>query len=89
MEKEYIVTLKKDVDPVAFRQDMVADNMLPYVPTRSATVANERPASIRNTHYMLTDAEAVELQNDVRVEAVELRPDLRDDIGIERFATQV
>ena len=29
MEKEYIVTLHKDVDPIAFRQDMIADNMLP------------------------------------------------------------
>ena len=34
MEKEYIVTLKKGVDPTAFRQDMVADNMLPYVPQK-------------------------------------------------------
>ena len=88
MEKEYIVTLKKGIDTVAFRQDMIADNMLPYVPSKAVTVANERPASIRNTHYMLTDEEAIELQSDVRVEAVELRPDLRDDVGIERFATQ-
>ena len=88
MEKEYIVTLHKGVDPIAFRQDMIADNMLPYVPTKAVTVANERPASVRNTHYMLTDQEAVELSNDRRVEAVELRPDLRDDIGIERNTTQ-
>ena len=64
MEKEYIVTLHKDVDPIAFRQDMIADNMLPYVPTKAVTVANERPGSQRNTHYMLTDQEAVELEND-------------------------
>ena len=89
MEKEYIVTLKKGIDPVAFRQDMVADNMLPYVPSKAVTVANERPASIRNTHYMLTDEEATQLQGDTRVEAVELRPDLRDDIGIERATVQV
>lgn len=88
MEKEYIVTLKQGVDPTAFRQDMIADNMLPYVPPKAVTVANERPASKRNTHYMLTDVEADVLQYDERVEAVELRPDLRDDIGIERFATQ-
>lgn len=88
MEKEYIVTLKKGIDPNTFRQDMVADNMLPYVPSKEVTVANERPASIRNTHYMLTDAEAVELENDERVEAVELRPDLRDDIFLDRHATQ-
>ena len=43
MEKEYIVTLHKGVDPIAFRQDMIADNMLPYVPTKAVTVANERP----------------------------------------------
>ena len=89
MEKEYIVTLHKGVDPIAFRQDMIADNMLPYVPTKAVTVANERPASVRNTHYMLTDQEAVELCNDRRVQAVEIRPDLRDDIGIARNTTQV
>ena len=88
MEKEYIVTLKKGIDPNTFRQDMVADNMLPYVPSKAVTVANERPASIRNTHYMLTDEEATQLQNDPRVDAVELRPDLRDDIIIGDRATQ-
>ena len=41
---------------------------------KAVTVANERSASVRNNRYMLTDAEAIELEKDERVEAVELDP---------------
>lgn len=87
-EKEYIVTLKKGVDYNAFNAEMIATTGAGDIPGRSVTVANARPASQRNTHYMLTDAEAAALNNDARVVACELRPDLRDDIDIIRFAEQ-
>jgi subtilisin family serine protease len=87
-EKEYIVTLKKGVDYTAFNAEMVATTGGGDIPGRSVTVANARPASQRNTHYMLTDEEAATLNNDSRVVAVELRPDLRDDIEIGRLAVQ-
>jgi len=88
MEKEYIVTLKKGIDPISFQKDMIEQSILPYVPNRTVKVANYRPASVRNTHYKLTDVEAKELGNDSRVEAVELDPNLRDDIFIDRRTTQ-
>ena len=87
-EREYIVTLKKGVDYAAFNAEMIATTGAGDIPGRSVTVANARPASQRNTHYMLTDAEAAALNNDSRVVACELRPDLRDDIEIVRFAHQ-
>lgn len=87
-EREYIVTLKKGVDYDAFNAEMIATTGAGDIPSRSVTVANARPASQRNTHYMLTDAEATALNNDSRVVACELRPDLRDDIHIGRLAVQ-
>jgi len=87
-EKEYIVTLKKGVDYNAFNAEMIATTGAGDIPGRSVTVANARPASQRNTHYMLTDAEAAAVNNDVRVVACELRPDLRDDIEIIRLSEQ-
>jgi subtilisin family serine protease len=87
-EREYIVTLKKGVDYTAFNAEMIATTGAGDIPGRSVTVANARPASQRNTHYMLTDAEATALNNDARVVACELRPDLRDDIELVRFAQQ-
>jgi subtilisin family serine protease len=87
-EKEYIVTLKKDVDYEAFNQEMIKSTGDGAIPNRSAPIANARPGSKRNTHYMLTDEEATALNSDPRVDAVELRPDLRDDIELVLGATQ-
>jgi len=87
-EREYIVTLKKGVDYNAFNAEMIAATGGGAIPNRSATVANARPGSQRNTHYMLTDEEATALNSDSRVVACELRPDLRDDIEIGLHAVQ-
>jgi len=87
-EREYIVTLKKGVDYAAFNAEMIATTGAGDIPGRSVTVADARPGSQRNTHYMLTDAEADALNNDTRVIACELRPDLRDDIEIVNYAAQ-
>lgn len=81
-EKEYIVTLHKNVDCAGFYQEMKQHTGNNHIPCRCVDVANERPASQRNTHYFLTDIEAESLRNDPRVLAVELRPDLREDISI-------
>lgn len=87
-EKEYIVTLNKNVDYEAFNQEMIATTGAGAIPKRSATVANPRPGSKRNTHYMLTVAEAETLRNDPRVMAVEIPPEQRDDIAISPHAVQ-
>ena len=81
-EKEYIVTLKKDVDYNQFKQDMTASTGSGDIPNRTVDVANPRPGSQRNTHYALTDAEALTLKNDSRVLAVAIPPDQDDDLEI-------
>ena len=81
-EKEYIVSLNKGVDYEAFNAEMIASTGAGAIPSRSASVANARPASQRNTHYMLTDEEANTLRNDSRVYGVTLRPDLDPSLEI-------
>lgn len=88
LEQEYVVSLKRGVNCAEFYQNMIAHAGTTFVPCRCVSVANERPASQRNTHYMLTVQEAAQLRNDSRVLAVELRPDLREDISIGQNAVQ-
>ena len=87
-EKEYIVSLNKGVDCAQFNQEMIASTGAGDIPNRTVDVANARPLSERNTHYALTDDEAVALRNDSRVLDVQLRPDQRDDIEIGYDAIQ-
>ena len=87
-EKEYIVSLNKGVDYAQFNQEMIASTGAGDIPNRTVDVANARPLSERNTHYALTDDEAVALRNDSRVLDVQLRPDQRDDIEIGYDAIQ-
>ena len=88
-EREYIVSLNKGVDYDRFNKEMIASTGAGDIPQRAVGVANARPGSQRNTHYNLTDNEAALLQNDPRVYAVELKPELRDDIYMEPMTTQV
>jgi len=88
-EKEYIVSLNKGVDYEAFNAEMIATTGAGAIPSRSATVANARPASQRNTHYMLTDEEADTLRQDGRVFGVTLRPDLDPSLIISNRALQI
>ena len=74
--KEYIVTLKNRDDLDAFYEDMETPGGDLYIPDRAVECANRREIS-RNTHYMLSDAEAEELKKDSRVSAVELTPEQR------------
>lgn len=87
-EKEYIVSLHRNVDYDAFNQEMIAETGAGAIPCRCVHVANARPGSQRNTHYMLTDAEAEALRSDPRVYGVEIPPDQRDDLVMTRNATQ-
>jgi subtilisin family serine protease len=86
--KEYIVTLKKDVNYDEFYDQMVEQNSIAHIPFREVEVANERPLSQRNTHYFLTEQEAEILKSDERVLAVDIPPDQRDDIAIGFNITQ-
>jgi subtilisin family serine protease len=87
-EKEYIISLKRGVDYTAFDDEMSAGYGRGLITDRIVDVANARPLSQRNTHYMLTEAEVVELLKDERVADIQIPPEDRDDIQIGTRATQ-
>ena len=82
--REYNVILKKGVDYDSFWNDMESDTDggKLYIPNRAVEYTNERPTSLRQCWYRLTDEEAETLRNDDRVLAVEIPPEHRDDIQI-------
>ncbi len=83
--KEYIVTLKNMEDSEQFYKDMETPGGDLYIPNRIVECKNRRPIS-RNTHYMLSYDEAVQVRNDPRVLTVELNPrDRGIDIGCDGF----
>ena len=87
--KTYVVTLNKGINYDDFYRDMeTVTSGHQYVPDRIVDVINENPMSERNTHYALTDEEAVLLSQDPRVMAVEIPPQDRDDLIIEHTVIQ-
>jgi subtilisin family serine protease len=73
--KEYIVSLKKDVDYDEF-WDQIENQRAndSFVPSRRVEIVNNRDLSIRSCHYALTDEEANLLRLDPRVAAVAIPP---------------
>lgn len=71
--KEYIVTLHRREDLEEFYDDMETPGGNLYIPDRAVDVSQRRSIS-RNTHYMLTDEEAIQIREDPRVLAVEQPP---------------
>ena len=87
--KQYNVALKAGVDYDGFWNDMETEtDGLLYIPNRRIEFTNERPASLRQCWYLLTDEEAETLRNDDRVYCAEIPPEFRDDIIIAPSATQ-
>ena len=88
--REYNVALKKDVDYDEFWNDIESDTDggKLYIPNRAVEFTNERPASLRQCWYLLTDEEAEILRQDDRVFCVEIPPEHRDDIVMGFRATQ-
>jgi subtilisin family serine protease len=87
--KQYNVALKEGIDYDGFWNDMESEtDGLLYIPNRRIEFTNERPASLRQCWYLLTDEEAETLRNDDRVYCVEIPPEFRDDIFIGHVATQ-
>ncbi len=87
--KQYNVALKAGINYDAFWEDMETEtDGLLYIPNRRIEFTNERPASLRQCWYLLTDEEAETLRNDERVYCVEIPPEFRDDIIIAHAATQ-
>ena len=75
---EYIVTCRSYEDLEDLYDDMETPGGSLYIPDREVELVHRRTIS-RNTHYMLTEEEAVEIRNDERVLACERPP---EDIGI-------
>ena len=67
---EYIVTCKSYEDLENLYDDMETPGGSFYIPDRSVDLVDRRTIS-RNTHYMLTEEEAVEIRKDNRVIACE------------------
>jgi subtilisin family serine protease len=89
MEREYIVTLKKDVDYNNFWNEIENTSSGDgFVPSRRVSIINNRDGSLRSCHYSLTNEEAELLRNDSRVYAVEIPPDQRADIIIGHRTSQ-
>ena len=88
--REYNVILKEDVDYDGFWNDIESDTDggKLYIPNRKVEFTNERPASLRQCWYLLTDEEAEQLKLDDRVLDVEIPPDHRDDLKIGLKAVQ-
>jgi subtilisin family serine protease len=82
MEKEYTVIANTREDLPVLEAEITASSGTGPIPNRSVDIANPRPGSKIQTHFMLTDEEAEELRKDPRVRAVEIPPDQRDDISI-------
>jgi len=90
MYKEYIVSLKRDVDYDAFWNQIENESEIDsFVPSRRVEIINNRDGSLRSCHYSLTDEEAATLRQDSRVYSVEIPPDQRDDIKIGLRGVQV
>ena len=89
----YNVALHEGVDYDAFWLEM--ESRRPprfqnsdFVPSRIVDIVNERPTSLRQCWYDLTEEEAKKLQDDPRVYCVEIPPEHRDDIEIGFSARQ-
>jgi len=80
--KQYNVALKEGIDYDGFWNDMESDTDggKLYIPNRAVEFTNERPASLRQCWYLLTDEEAELLRQDDRVFCVEIPPEHRTDI---------
>lgn len=86
----YNVALNDGVNYDTFWNEIETDGSgSTYVPDRSVDIVNERPTSLRQCWYDLTEVEAEKLRNDPRVYCVEIPPEHRDDIQIMQSASQV
>jgi subtilisin family serine protease len=88
--REYNVILKEGIDYDAFWNDIESDTDggKLYIPNRKVEFTNERPASLRQCWYLLTDGEAEQLKLDERVFDVEIPPEKRDDLKMVLRAIQ-
>jgi hypothetical protein len=79
-KKDYIVIVKEEFTIDKLEEDLERDTSNDntvnsnIIPDRAVEVANRRPGSERQTHYWLTDEEAIKLKNHPMVHDVEWNP---------------
>ena len=88
MEREYTVIVNNRDDLATIEAELTASTGDGPIPSRSVGIANPRPGSKVQTHFMLTDEEADALRADARIRAVEIPPEQRTDVQIGKRATQ-
>jgi subtilisin family serine protease len=88
MEREYTVIVTAREHLADIEAEITASSGAGPIPNRAVDIANARPGSKIQTHFMLTDEEAEALRADSRVRAVEIPPEQRDDISLELHAAQ-
>ena len=71
--KEYIITCRNYEDLKSLYDDLETPGGSHYIPNRSVELIHRRSIS-RNTHYRLTEDEAIQIRQDDRVIACELLP---------------
>jgi len=85
----YNVALNEGIDYDAVWLEIETDGSgSVYVPQREVAIVNERPTSLRQCWYELTDNEADKLRADPRVYCVEIPPEFRTDIEIALTSSQ-
>lgn len=87
-EKEYVVSVNRGVDLAQLESELTASSGSGPIPNRTVDIAKQRPISKRQTHFMLTAEEATALEADDRIYGVEEPAYNRDDITLDRNATQ-
>ena len=81
--------MKEGVDYDSFWDEIETDGIGGvHIPERAVDIVNERPTSLRQCWYELSEDEATLLSQDPRVYCVEIPPEYRDDIKISQNATQ-
>ena len=81
--RTYNIALTEGIDYDTFWDEMETDGIGGvHIPERAVDIINERPTSLRQCWYELSDSEADLLRQDPRVYCVEIPPEYRDDIQI-------
>ena len=92
--RDYIVIVKEGVTIEDLERDLerdtTFDNLVDsnIVPDRAVEVANRRPLSGTQTHYYLTDDEALRLKNHPSVLDVELNPSINPRLMLKTASIQ-
>jgi subtilisin family serine protease len=79
MELEYVVSINRGEDLAQIEAELTASTGAGPIPNRSVDIANARPMSNRQTHFMLTEEEANTLREDPRIFGVD-RPTGEDPL---------